>query len=85
MGCDAPELFHPKCEAERRLAIRAAWHLQHLIDAGGLTWEPSPRHEKYGRQLGTLRWNGVDVCTILIGEHVAVAYDGGRRQSWCDK
>lgn len=83
-GCDAPELHRPRCPAERRLSIIAAWRLQQLADSGDLTWAHAGKRDKYGRMLGTLRWKGTDVCEILIGEGLAVPYDGrGPRPDWC--
>lgn len=84
LGYDTPEISKPECPSERVRGYAASWRLQYLIWGGGAVLEPSGRRDRYGRGLGTLRIKGRDVADILIGEGLARAYHGGRRQGWCD-
>jgi micrococcal nuclease len=81
VNIDAPELFKPKCEAERQLAIKARDFVAEfvrepveVIPTGGKTW---------GRTLAYVRRGSEDLGEELIARNLARRW-AGRRKSWCD-
>ena len=84
VGFDTPETRDARCEAERALGKRATQRLRELVAHArpGIT---DLGHDKYRRRLIRLRLNDRDVGAILIGEGLAVAYDGGQRIDWCER
>jgi len=73
VGFDAPETFHPECEAERVLGLKATERLRALVRAGRLDFVyvrcSCPESQigthwcNYGRDCGMLKANGRDVAT----------------------
>jgi micrococcal nuclease len=84
LGFDAPETFRAQCDAELALGRRAAERLKELLDSGEVRVIESGKIDRYGRTLAHLTVNGRDVGGVLIGEGLARAYSGGRRQSQCE-
>lgn len=82
IGLDAPELYRPKCEAERRLAEKAQKRLWVLV-MGPDVLACFNGTDRYGRPLARVYAAGVDVAEILISVGYARPYDGGKRRSWC--
>lgn len=81
MGLDAPEL-HARCPQEAVMARQATERMRQLI-AGGVALEPHG-HDRYGRVLAVVTdAQGRDVARVMIGEGLARAYSGGRREGWC--
>ena len=79
-GIDTPEM-RGKCEAEKIKARQAKAYVEAL--SGPVTLF-NVRLGKYAKRvLATVRIGGVDVGDALVGEGLAVRYDGGARQSWC--
>ncbi|MBC8048522.1 MAG: thermonuclease family protein [Chitinophagales bacterium] len=83
LGYDTPETHFAKCDAERRLGNVATRRFEQLLKSGEVKVEETGRIDKYGRTLATVYVNGRDVSEIMIGEGLARAYDGGKRESWC--
>ncbi|MEM9170289.1 MAG: thermonuclease family protein [Pseudomonadota bacterium] len=79
-GVDAPELFRPKCDAERRLARAAKDRLRDLAGADVVLYEV--RSGKYGgRVVARVETaDGVDVAAALVRTRHAVE---GARGAWC--
>ena len=84
VGFDTPETFRPGCDEEKRLGQTATARVKELVATSDvITVELSGRTDKYGRSLGKLFFDGEDVGAILVREHLALPYGGGRRESWC--
>lgn len=84
-GIDTPEL-KARCAEEYRRADAAREALRSLLAAGGVT----VRHvgiDKYGgRVLADVATAGTaDVSAALLRSGHARPYEGGRRESWCDR
>lgn len=84
---DAPETKSAKCDAERRLGEVAKRRLQELILTPGFEIERGdPKSgrmkDRYGRTLGTVYVDGVDVGSILIEEGLVRPWRG-KREPWC--
>lgn len=80
---DAPEVFSPKCSAEKALGDRATVRLLALLDEGPVTLSPADRDEdRYGRKLRILMRDGTSIGMQLVAEGLAREWDGARRP-WC--
>ena len=77
---DAPELFSPKCDAERDLAERAKLRLAELTDGPVLL--SGTDVDLYGRQLRIVMRDGESVGAMLVAEGLARNWDGARHP-WC--
>lgn len=84
LGYDTPEVFSPRCHAEKRNGEAAKAALSGLVQSA-LSAEllMSLRRDRHGRILAALRLDGQDVAEWMIGAGLAVRYDGGRRRDWC--
>jgi endonuclease YncB( thermonuclease family) len=83
-GIDAPEL-HARCADEFRRAEAAAEALDALLREGGVTISNIGQDKYPGRidaNVATSRTP--DVSATLLAGGYARAYDGGRRESWCN-
>mgnify|MGYP003951774205 CR=1 FL=1 len=85
-GVNTPESFRASCPEEKVLGIAAKERLTSLVlgrEVVVLTKDKKERG-KFGRILGRLVVDGIDVNLALINEGHAVSYDGGRRVNhWC--
>ena len=81
---DAPEIFSPKCAAEKALGERAKYRLLELLNAGPfqLVRQGYRDRDRYGRLLRTIERNGQSLGMILVSEGLARQWDG-RRHPWC--
>lgn len=70
-GFNTPEIFSPKCPAEKDLGLRAKERLRALIRAGNTRLAIGPGTCAYGRLCGTLTVNGELVSEVLIREGLA--------------
>ncbi|EBA02465.1 Micrococcal nuclease-like protein [Rhodobacterales bacterium HTCC2150] len=65
--------------------MTATKRLRGLIYAAQtVTLDTTGKPNKYRRVLANLNLDGLDVGQSLIGENLAVPYDGGKRIKWCD-
>ncbi|WP_445558063.1 thermonuclease family protein [Ochrobactrum sp. A-1] len=85
---DAPEIGHPKCDAERRLGLVARKRLAELLGSGQVDIEKGDPEsgrikDRYGRTLALVYVDGKDVGETLIEELLARPWQGKRR-NWCD-
>ena len=85
---DAPEIGHPKCDAERRLGLVARKRLAELLGSGQVDIERGdPKSDRikdrYGRTLALVYIDGKDAGETLIEELLARPWQGKRR-NWCD-
>jgi len=84
---EAPELRHPGCDAERRLAGVARRRLDVLLKSGRVeirVGDPASGRvlDRYGRTLAVLSVSGQDIGDILVTEGLARPWTG-RKKSWC--
>ncbi len=85
---DAPEIGHPKCDAERRLGLVAKRRLAALMASGEIEISRGDpvngrKKDRYGRTLATIYVDGIDVGETLVGEELARPWRG-RREPWCN-
>lgn len=84
LGVDTPEMTGAK-ECERQLArIAKAFVTEELTSADSIELSDAQR-DKYFRILGRVKYNGIDLSSELIAQHLALPYDGGNRadHQWC--
>lgn len=80
---DAPEVFSPKCPAEKALGDRATARLLALLGEGPVMLAPADRNEdRYGRKLRILMRDGKSLGLQLVAEGLAREWDGARHP-WC--
>lgn len=84
---DAPEIGHPKCDAELRLGQVAKRRLAELLSAGHVEirrGDPKSGRvkDRYGRTLAIVLVDGVDAGAVLVSEGLAREWRG-RREPWC--
>ena len=84
-GVDTPEL-RGRCPQEKAMARRAREALLNRIPPGTLVRLERVEDGKWaGRVIATVRDNrNVDLARWLIKQGYGRAYDGGRRQAWCE-
>ncbi|OEI84419.1 thermonuclease family protein [Brucella sp. BO3] len=85
---DAPEIGHPKCDAERRLGLVARKLLAALLGGGEVEikrGDPKTGRmkDRYRRTLATVYIDGKDVGETLISEELARPWRG-KREPWCN-
>ena len=84
LGFDTPEIFSPKCSAEKIRGEAAAERLRQLImDGDKLLLSKQISKDKYGRELANFIIDDTDVSNILIREGLARKYSGQQRLGWC--
>lgn len=80
---NAPELSHPSCAHEARLAVAATQRLTALLNAGPFTLETGGREtDRYGRALRVVLRGGRSLGAVLEAEGLAERWQG-RRGDWC--
>lgn len=80
---DTPEIFSPKCAAEKALGLRAKARLHELLAAGPYQLETLGRDEdRYGRKLRVVTRGGRSLGDQLVSEGLARTWSG-RREPWC--
>ena len=83
-GIDAPEL-HARCADELRRAEAAAEALDALLREGGVVISNIGPDKYTGRIDADVATNRTpNVSAALLAGGFARAYDGGRRESWCN-
>jgi endonuclease YncB( thermonuclease family) len=84
LGFDAPETYNAQCAFENELGMKAKRRLEAMINhSETISMQSTGRLDRYGRTLGTLIINGMDVADTMILEELAVPYEGGKRRNWC--
>jgi len=90
IGIDAPEVMHPQCPEEARLAEAATVKLQQLLNQGPFEMVGSVTRDKdrYGRDLRAINRPNPDGTTISIAEEMRTSglahrYLGGFKPGWC--
>lgn len=80
---NAPELGHPSCAYEARLAETATRRLTDLLNAGPFTLAVEGRDtDRYGRALRVVMRGGRSLGEVLEREGLAEHWHG-RRGDWC--
>lgn len=80
---DTPEIFSPRCRAEKALGERATHRLHQLLNAGPIELRGGGRNrDAYGRLLRTVWRDGRSLGDILVSEGLAHRW-AGYKQSWC--
>ncbi len=80
---NAPELGHPSCAYEARLAETATQRLTALLNAGPFTLAVDGREtDRYGRALRVVMRGGRSLGEVLEREGLAEHWHG-RRGDWC--
>ena len=82
---DTPEL-HGDCESEIQRAQYAKQRLGELIPVGSVIEIKNVKNDKYAGRIDANVYDSKnrDVGNLLVKEKVGRAYNGGKRQSWCD-
>jgi len=90
IGIDAPEVTHPQCPEEARLAEAATVKLQQLLNQGpfDMVGSVTRDQDRYGRDLRALnRTNPAGTSTSIAEEMrtsgLAHRYLGGFKPGWC--
>ncbi len=83
-GIDSPEI-RGKSACERLQAVKAKKFLFRLLSKAEDLELRNIKKEKYFRILGDLYADGKNVSALLLQAHLAVPYDGGRKNEvdWC--
>lgn len=81
-GIDAPETHPSRCPREAELGNAATQQLKALLGSGTLTISGTG-HDRYGRELRSVKVNGEDVGEAMIAQGLARRYAGGKRGGWC--
>ena len=78
---DAPELFRPKCAAERERAQAAKAFVEAFLSDGAVTLSEISRGKYAGRVVARVEADGRDLSDALVAEGLAV---NAPRGAWCD-
>ena len=79
-GIDAPELFRPKCAAEKALAREAKTFVQEFLAPGDVKLTHVRRGKYAGRVVARLSAHGEDLSEQLIEKGLAAR---GKKGDWC--
>ncbi|MBP9792007.1 MAG: thermonuclease family protein [Rickettsiales bacterium] len=84
-GLDTPEI-KGKTHCEKTLAKSAKLLVTHLLSTAQIDLIDTSR-DKYFRILSNVSFDGNDLSRTLIKNHLAVPYDGGKKEEvdWCHK
>lgn len=85
VGYDTPEIFSPSCFAESQLGNKAKIRLQQLARSLPVTRVQKQGTDRYSRTLAQIWLGDMNLRDIMVGEGLAVRYNGGRRISWCER
>lgn len=86
-GIDTPEIGgKAKCPLENKLAQQAKELIQNEIAKAKQVNVVLVKWDKYGgRVIGKIFVDGKNLSDIMIASKLAYAYDGKKKQSWCEK
>ncbi|WP_428407615.1 thermonuclease family protein [Hyphococcus sp.] len=79
-GVDAPELFRPKCEAERALALEAKSFAEDFLQSGEAYLSGIAQGKYAGRVVAHVETAGGDLGNALVEAGLAAR---GGKGSWC--
>lgn len=81
-GVDAPELYRPRCDAERALARRAKAFVEAMLGGGAVTLLDVVNDKYGGRVVARIvSQDGRDVGEALLAEGLAI--ETGGADPWC--
>jgi micrococcal nuclease len=83
LGVNAPELSGD-CDEERRLAEAARRFLAERVEGRAVTLRSIALDKFGGRVVAVVEDGAGDLAAALLAARLAVPYDGGRRQPWCE-
>jgi endonuclease YncB( thermonuclease family) len=83
VGYDSPELFSPRCMAERDAAVMATRVLGTWVRMATKTEVAFLGRDRYGRTLVDMRLSGQRVAREMIASGQGRRYLGGLRGGWC--
>ncbi|MEO1136420.1 MAG: thermonuclease family protein [Pseudomonadota bacterium] len=78
---DAPELFRPKCEEERRKAKAAKAFVETFLQGGEADLQEIERGKYAGRVVARIKTDRGDLSRALVAAGLGV---DGRRGDWCN-
>jgi micrococcal nuclease len=84
-GADTPELRGAECPEEKALGLKAKEFTKQMVMNGTRIELKNIKRDKYFRLLAEVWVDGKSLTTELIANGLAYAYDGGTKQSWCNK
>jgi endonuclease YncB( thermonuclease family) len=79
-GIDAPELFRPKCAAEKARAREAKLFVEDFLSSGEAILRDVAYGKYAGRVVARIEAAGADLGEALVAEGLAV---NGARGNWC--
>ena len=83
VGYDSPELFSPRCMAERDAAVQATRVLGTWVRMATSVEVAFLGHDRYGRTLVDMRLSGQRVAEAMVESGNGRRYAGGYRGGWC--
>ncbi|WP_372796661.1 thermonuclease family protein [Litorivivens sp.] len=83
-GIDTPEI-RGKCPEEKALAREARAFTRDAVTAAKAVELRNLQCDKYFRLLADVCVDGQALSSLLISNNLAYPYEGGRKQSWCDR
>lgn len=83
LGFDTPEIFHPRCPAEKAMGEAAKRAMAALVASGPVTGVTFRGHDIYGRDLAWVQIGGQDVTAAMLASGLAVVYVPHHRMDWC--
>ena len=79
-GIDAPELFRPKCAAEKEQAREAKAFVQAFFASGDAVLHDIKRGKYAGRVVARIEADGRDLGEALVSAGFAI---NGKKGAWC--
>lgn len=84
-GVDTPEIAG-QCDAEKAAAIAARDFIASRLSGASSIVLTAIEPDKYGgRVIATVLIDGASATDLLIADGHARAYDGGKREGWCEQ
>lgn len=85
LGIDTPEKGgRAKCEAEAELGAKATEFAKSIIKVGDTVQVNILQWDKFGGRMNAdVFVNGQNFAQMQIDKGLAVTYDGGKKDSWC--
>ena len=83
MGYDTPEIYHPKCAAEKKAGEAETRMMATLVASGPVTGDRVVGKDRYGRDLAWVSIGGKDVSATMLETPWARPYSGHAHPDWC--